>query len=217
MSILIFKRCLFKIIRNYQQNLKLNIKNRNYLITSSIGFLTYGIFGLFTSPLLFLVFNNFLFKKSAKKSKWVLWFIVGTILFIFKPSTIIGPRTNFLGEVFDPSESFIKNQLVNGIKECLVRDAGGLSTNFLDVPSFNQKNIPYKIEKNKSSDFSETCFSAVAKQHKKQYFNLINPTIIKKVPTYPTYIINYDPDSGNVSRLCDKVSKFDGCKEDNTW
>ena len=197
--------------------MKPNLKNnRNYLITSSIGFLTYGIFGLLTSPLLFLVFNN-LFKKSDKQSKWGLWFSVGAILFIIKPSPYIGPETSFFGDVFDPSVSSIKNQLVNGIKECLVRDAGGLSTNFLDVPSFNQKNIPYKIEKNKSSDFSETCFSAVAKQHKKQYFNLINPTIIKKVPTYPTYIINYDPDSGNVSRLCDKVSKFDGCEEDNTW
>ena len=109
-------------------------KNRNYLITSSIGFLTYGIFGLLTSPLLFLVFNNFLFKMSAKKSKWVLWFIVGTILFIIKPSPYIGPETSFFGDVFDPSVSSIKNQLVNGIKECVVRDAEGLSTNFLDVP-----------------------------------------------------------------------------------
>ena len=195
--------------------------SRNLLITSLIGLFTYGIFGLFTSPLVFWIFYKLFFIKSSKiTSIWSLWFAIGTVSLFYQPPNEIGIRKFPPNDAYDPQVISIQNLLTNGIKECIVRDAEGLSTNFSDVSSFNKKTLFFEIEKSDTLSFSNTCFSAKSKQYKFDYFNPFHPiSPFKNVPTYPIYQINLNPETGLIRKICKNRSQysFDGCEEKNTW
>ena len=93
--------------------------------------------------------------------------------------------------------SAVKNGLVNGIKECLVRAAENKTTRFGDVTSFLDKYAKFKLE---SLD-PNSCYKA------------------KAVPTNDQntwFEIDYDQETGKVSRICGDSSKS-GCEKDNTW
>jgi hypothetical protein len=90
-----------------------------------------------------------------------------------------------------------KNGLVNGIKECIVREAAGETTRFGDVQSFQGNYTQFKIE---SLD-PYSCFKA------------------KAVPTHNQntwFQIDLNNDTGEVSKTCGDSSK-PGCEERNTW
>ena len=91
----------------------------------------------------------------------------------------------------------IKNGLVNGIKECVVRNADNQSTKFGDVQSFSGNYSKFKIE---SLD-PKSCYKA------------------KAVPTNDQntwFEIEMDKDTGAVTKTCGDSSK-PGCEEENTW
>ncbi len=195
--------------------------SRNLLITSLFGLFTYGIFGLFTSPLVFWILHKLFFIKGSKtKSIWILWFATGTVSLLYQRPMEIGIRKFPPHDAYDPQVSSIQILLSSGIKECFVREAEGLSTNFSDVSSFNEKTLLFEIEKSDNLSLSNTCFSAQSKQYKFDYFNPFHPiSPFKDVPTYPIYQINLNPDTGVMRKICKNKSQysFDGCEEDNTW
>ncbi len=102
-----------------------------------------------------------------------------------------------IGRGNDPSVSAVKNGLVNGIKECLVRDIDNKTTNFLDAQSFSGNYSKFKIE---SLD-PNSCYraKAVPKTNQKTWFE-----------------IDFDKNTGVATRTCGDASKF-GCEEGNTW
>ena len=101
-----------------------------------------------------------------------------------------------------PYDSIVKNVLVNGIKECIIRDVDNQTTRFGDVQSFstNYSNnySKFKIE---SLD-PNSCYKA------------------KALPTKGTdntwFEIDLNNETGEVSKTCGDSSK-PGCEEGNTW
>ena len=103
----------------------------------------------------------------------------------------------FVGVAANARASAVKNGLVNGVKECVVRNADNLSTKFGDVQSFSGKYSKFKIE---SLD-PNSCFKA------------------KAVPTnnkLTWFEIDLNMETGGYSNTCGDSSK-PGCKEGNTW
>ena len=99
------------------------------------------------------------------------------------------------------SDSVVKNQLINGAKECFVRDTEGLSTNFESVPSFKPESIRglrnFKIIKTSK----DSCFNARAVPEKK---------------VFTWFEIDYNPVTKEVIKKCGDQSKR-GCRKGNTW
>ena len=96
-----------------------------------------------------------------------------------------------------PINSGMKNVLVNGVKECVVREADNQTTRFGDLPSFSYKSSEFKIE---SLD-PNSCYKA------------------KAVPTNDKnawFEIDLNNLTGEVSKTCGDSSK-PGCDEGNTW
>ena len=96
-----------------------------------------------------------------------------------------------------PSASSVKNGLVNGVKECSVRNYDKQTTRFSDVQSFQLDYPRFKIQ---SLD-PNTCFKARA-------FPSTNQNT--------WFEIKMDEDTGAVTKTCGDVSK-QGCNEGNTW
>ena len=192
-----------------------------YVIPASIGFLTYGTFGLVSSPFSFWIIS-WISKKKFRGSfntsafRWIIWLFLGFVLMHFKPNSIYERSSNIWGDVYYSPTGVITNQLVNGIKECVVREANGLSTNFLDVDSFKRQNSIFKIKQNKTSNFPNTCFSAIAIQNKKRYLNFFDLFPFKELPNYATFKIDFDKNTGIVSKTCNDPSSY-GCNDGNTW
>ena len=97
----------------------------------------------------------------------------------------------------------IKNILINGIKECVVRDVEGLSTNFSDPVSFSEKySSTYKYNGFKIEPIDpKSCYGAKA---------------VSKNEYYTWFEIEMDEDTGSVTKTCGDSSKL-GCEEGNTW
>ena len=184
-----------------------------YVIPASIGFLTYGTFGLVSSPFSFWIISWISKKKFIR---WIIWVFLGFVLMHFKPTSIYERSSNIWGDIYYSPEGVIQNQLANGIKECVVREANGLSTNFLDVDSFKRQNSIFKIKQNKTSNFPNTCFSAIAIQNKKRYLNFFDLFPLKELPNYATFKIDFDKNTGIVSKTCNDPSSY-GCNDGNTW
>ena len=94
-------------------------------------------------------------------------------------------------------DTVVKSGLVNGVKECVVRNANNKSTKFGDVQSFSGKYSKFKI---KSLD-PISCFKA------------------KAVPTnnkHTWFEIDFNMETGGLSKTCGDSSKS-GCEEGNTW
>ena len=92
--------------------------------------------------------------------------------------------------------SAMKNALISGIKECIVRDAENQSTSFSDVFRITQQyffNVQ-PIDPN-------SCFKAKA---------------ISKSKIQTWYQLVYDPETEEVLKTCGDSTKL-GCEEGNTW
>ena len=92
--------------------------------------------------------------------------------------------------------SAMKNALITGIKECIVRDAENQSTSFSDVFRITQQyffNVQ-PIDPN-------SCFKAKA---------------ISKSKIQTWYQLVYDPETEEVLKTCGDSTKI-GCEEGNTW
>ena len=92
--------------------------------------------------------------------------------------------------------SAMKNALMTGIKECIVRDAENQSTSFSDVFRITQQyffNVQ-PIDPN-------SCFKAKA---------------ISKSKIQTWYQLVYDPETEEVLKTCGDSTKL-GCEEGNTW
>ena len=99
--------------------------------------------------------------------------------------------------VRDISASVVKDVLVNGVKECVVRDADNETTNFSDAQSFLLNVRRYKIQPLDRN----SCFKA------------------KAVPTNNQntwFQIDLNMETGGVEKTCGDSSKS-GCEEGNTW
>ena len=92
--------------------------------------------------------------------------------------------------------SAMKNALITGIKECIIRDAKNQSTSFSDVFRITQQyffNVQ-PIDPN-------SCFKAKA---------------ISKSKIQTWYQLVYDPETEEVLKTCGDSTKL-GCEEGNTW
>ena len=92
--------------------------------------------------------------------------------------------------------SAMKNALITGIKECIVRDAENQSTSFSDVFRITQQyffNVQ-PIDPN-------SCFKAKA---------------ISESEIQTWYQLVYDPETEEVLKTCGDSTKL-GCEEGNTW
>ena len=96
----------------------------------------------------------------------------------------------------EAKSSAMKNTLIIGIKECIVRDAENQSTSFSDVFRITQQyffNVQ-PIDPN-------SCFKAKA---------------ISTSKTQTWYQLVYDPETQEVLKTCGDSTKL-GCEEGNTW
>ena len=92
--------------------------------------------------------------------------------------------------------SAMKNALITGIKECIVRDAENQSTSFSDVFRITQQYF-YDIQPIDPN----SCFKAKA---------------ISKSEIQTWYELVYDPETEEVLKTCGDSTKL-GCEEGNTW
>ena len=125
---------------------------------------------------------------SLAQNWWIFQFVI-LVLSIMVP-ILITVRTY-------PSASSVKNGLVNGVRECSVRNYDKQTTRFSDVQSFQLDYPRFKIQ---SLD-PNTCFKARA-------FPSTNQNT--------WFEIKMDEDTGAVTKTCGDSSKS-GCKEGNTW
>ena len=120
------------------------------------------------------------------------WWI---IFFAVVSSAVLIPA--FVGVMAPPYASAVKNGLVNGVKECVIRSSENQTTIFTDVQSFQGNYKQFKI----LSLDPDTCFKA------------------KAVPTNSQntwFEIDFNNETGKVSKTCGDSSK-PGCEEGNTW
>ena len=181
------------------------------------GALFYSVFDLFFSFYLpFSLFFSFLISvflllpkaynstEFNKNKKWFHLFFFGALTLIYWFSLwsmiiIFGLMNlgSMLGDGSHSSSSAVKNGLVNGIKECIVREADDQTTRFGDVQSFSSNFTKFKIE---SLD-PNSCYKAKA---------------VPKTDQNTWFEINLNNDTGEVSKICGDSSK-PGCDEGNTW
>ena len=128
-------------------------------------------------------------KIYSLAQNWWIFQLVILVLSIIVP-ILITVRTY-------PSASSVKSGLVNGVRECSVRNYDKQTTRFSDVQSFQLDYPRFKIQ---SLD-PNTCFKARA-------FPSTNQNT--------WFEIKMDEDTGAVTKTCGDSSKS-GCKEGNTW
>ena len=128
-------------------------------------------------------------KIYSLAQNWWIFQLVILVLSIMVP-ILITVRTY-------PSASSVKSGLVNGVRECSVRNYDKQTTRFSDVQSFQLDYPRFKIQ---SLD-PNTCFKARA-------FPSTNQNT--------WFEIKMDEDTGAVTKTCGDVSK-QGCNEGNTW
>ena len=131
-------------------------------------------------------------KKRLLPLEFLLCLSAVTIWFFHGILPFSAPRPNAIA-------SSVQNVLINGIKECIIRDADNLTTNFNDVPSFSGKYRPFEY-KIKSLN-KDSCFSARA---------------IPDSKFLTWFEIDMDLMTGKVSKKCGDSSKY-GCSKGNTW
>tara|TARA_Y100001968_G_scaffold270930_1_gene262307 strand:- start:104 stop:523 length:420 start_codon:yes stop_codon:yes gene_type:complete len=100
------------------------------------------------------------------------------------------------------SEASVKNVLLVGIKECVVRDAENQTINFTDVQYFAKPpaNRRYLIKPSSDNELKDTCFGARAEP--------IDPT------SRTWFELNYKNEVK--TKTCGDSSK-PGCEEGNKW
>ncbi len=119
---------------------------------------------------------------------WLILMIIFLISLTLHSPMYIKPKYN---------PAVAKNVLVQGIKECAVRNFNNETTKFSDINLFKSNFKKFKIQ------FIDpnTCFKAraIPKNKKESWFE-----------------IDYDKDTGKVSKTCGDASKS-GCEEGNIW
>ena len=155
-----------------------------FIVASPIGHILLLEFGRFAG----------LIKKRNIVLELVL--IIGVIF----ASILFAGLVNF-NRVCVGTTSSAKNQLVNGVKECIVMDLNNQSTNFSDVTSFSAENI------NKNRNFE------IIKTEKDSCFNA---RAVPKKEIFTWFEVNYNPDKAELIKTCGDSSK-PGCDEGNTW
>jgi len=104
----------------------------------------------------------------------------------------------FQGVQANGKASAVKNALVNGVKECSVRDADGALTKFKDAQSFNGNLNGYTLAQNGK----DSCFEAVG-----------NPT---DSANYAKFTIILNPTTGATTKQCAPADK-PGCPTSLSW
>ena len=111
-----------------------------------------------------------------------------------------------------------KNRLVNGIKECVIREADGESTNFSSVQSFkDDSDLSYVIQKSLNPILSDSCFTARAQPISSEEIHRYGYMPWQYISYRTTWFeIKFDPKTGNAEKTCGDSSKK-GCNKGNTW
>jgi len=105
----------------------------------------------------------------------------------------------FQGVQANGKASAVKNALVNGVKECSVKDADGASTAFDQAQSFKGTLNGYTIGKNQNKD---SCFEAVG--------------TASDSTNYANFIIALNPTTGVTTKTCTSSGK-PGCPTSLSW
>tara|TARA_Y100000739_G_C20520235_1_gene423769 strand:- start:407 stop:985 length:579 start_codon:yes stop_codon:yes gene_type:complete len=95
----------------------------------------------------------------------------------------------------------VKNKLINGVKECIVRDSEGASTNFESVMSFRSESTRGLKNFQIIRTEKDSCFNARA---------------VPKKKVFTWFEIHYNPEMKEVTKTCGDSTKL-GCEEGNTW
>ena len=133
--------------------------------------------------------------KKLTISYWIISFLFWLAFLI----AIVIPA--FENVKANPPSTAVQNGLVNGIKECVVRDSDDKTTNFLDAQSFSSSNFTgFEIKPLNIN----SCFQAKA----------IPKVKFKNVNTW--FEIKMNTATGEVAKKCGDQSKR-GCNKGNTW
>jgi len=100
--------------------------------------------------------------------------------------------------VIDSNSTKAKIVLASGIKECLVRRAEGLTTDFSDVEAYKTKLKNFDINPLNLNN----CFSAIA--------------IPRDINAYTWYSVSIDKETGEITKQCGDALK-NTCEKNNTW
>ena len=95
----------------------------------------------------------------------------------------------------------VKSKLMNGIKECIVREAENQTTKFSDAPYFLQNDENWEIKPTNKN----TCFEAIA---------------LPKTEEFTWYKLVFDQETGRTIKTCGYSSgsrNVKSCGKDNTW
>jgi len=105
----------------------------------------------------------------------------------------------FVGVQANARASAVKNGLVNGVKECAVRDSDNKSIDFTDAKSFSNANAFNGFS---LSGVSSSCFAATASA--------------KNTSQQSDFTIVMSSSTGDIVKQCSK-STLPGCNSNGTW
>ena len=112
----------------------------------------------------------------------------------------------FVGVQANARASAVKNGLVNGVKECVVRDADDQTTKYGDVQSFAGSYSGYTLAQD-SSAYGDSCYSAKATPD------------TSKAKTEAVFAISLNSSTGVVSKTCVNPTGVTapGCPSGQKW
>ena len=190
-----------------------------YIVAAAVGLIILAWVGLILAPFVLFIINRTQ-NKTHSFGRWLFWFICGLCTFI----VITFIQSQWFVRT-DPHvySANVKNTLVNGIKECIVRDADNKSTDFAAAPSFSKKPSlnNYVIKQSSDSQLKNTCFGARAESTIKgpSEFDWLDYNPFRNYDSnYTTYYTWFEVDfkDGIAIKTCGDSSK-NGCGEGNQW
>ena len=113
----------------------------------------------------------------------------------------------FVGVQANARASAVKNGLVNGVKECVVRDADDQDTKFADAQAFTGNYSGYTVAKWAAAQ-DDSCYSAQAKPE------------TSKAKTEAEFYINMNSSTGKVDKDCvlpTGLTTAPGCPSSKKW
>jgi len=112
----------------------------------------------------------------------------------------------FVGVQANARASAVKNGLVNGVKECVVRDADNQTTKYADVQSFAGSYSGYTLAQDAAA-YGDSCYSAKATPD------------TSKAKTEAVFSISLNSSTGVVSKTCTNPSGVTapGCPSSQKW
>ena len=112
----------------------------------------------------------------------------------------------FVGVQANARASAVKNGLVNGVKECVVRDADNQSTAYADVQSYAGSYSGYELTQDAAA-YGDSCYSAKATPDK------------SKATTEAVFSIALNSSTGVVTKSCINPAKVTapGCPSNGKW